>query len=150
MEHSCKRQDPTPDRSYCSIGLHIRETVESINFARLHCYTRCPVGDPAATVRAERAAGRGAGCPVVAGQHGGLPLFRSVALARRLQQRRHDSVGHAAAVQPQISAGKMFAGFYTLYSSLAVVLITGITFASLVHAFLYRLRLETKNGEDDV
>jgi hypothetical protein len=30
-----------------------------------------------------------------------------------------------------------------------VVLITEITFAPLVHAFLYRLNLETKDGEED-
>jgi hypothetical protein len=51
--------------------------------------------------------------------------------------------------QPQTPGGKLFAGLYALYSGLAVVLITGITFAPLVHAFLYRLHLETKGGEDD-
>ncbi len=51
--------------------------------------------------------------------------------------------------QPQTPGGKLFAGLYALYSGLAVVLITGITFAPLVHAFLYRLHLETKDGEDD-
>ncbi len=43
----------------------------------------------------------------------------------------------------------MFAGLYALYSGLAVVLITGITFAPLVHAFLYRLHLETKDDEPE-
>ncbi len=49
---------------------------------------------------------------------------------------------------PQTPGGKVFAGFYALYSGLAVVLITGITFAPLVHAFLYRLHLETKDDEE--
>ena len=50
---------------------------------------------------------------------------------------------------PQTPGGKVFAGLYALYSGLAVVLITGITFAPLVHAFLYRLHLETKDDEPD-
>ncbi len=50
---------------------------------------------------------------------------------------------------PQAAGGKGFAGLYALYSGLAVVLITGITFAPLVHAFLYRLHLETKDDEPE-
>jgi hypothetical protein len=46
---------------------------------------------------------------------------------------------------PQTPGGKVFAGLYALYSGLAVVLITGIPFAPLVHAFLYRLHLETSD-----
>ena len=38
---------------------------------------------------------------------------------------------------------------YPLCSGLVVVLITGITFAPLVHAFLYRLHLETKDEEPE-
>lgn len=50
---------------------------------------------------------------------------------------------------PHTPGGKVFAGLYALYSGLAVVLITGITFAPLVHAFLYRLHLETKDDEPE-
>ena len=57
--------------------------------------------------------------------------------------------GMGPLAQPQTPGGKVFAGLYALYSGLAVVLITGITFAPLVHAFLYRLHLETQDGEDD-
>ena len=57
--------------------------------------------------------------------------------------------GMGPLAQPQTAGGKMFAGLYALYSGLAVVLITGITFAPLVHAFLYRLHLEAKEDRDD-
>ena len=58
--------------------------------------------------------------------------------------------GMGPLAQPQTPGGKVFAGLYALYSGLAVVLITGITFAPLVHAFLYRLHLETKDDESEV
>mgnify|MGYP001363719183 FL=1 len=57
--------------------------------------------------------------------------------------------GMGPLAQPQPPGGKVFAGFYALYSGLAVVLITGITFAPLIHAFLYRLHLETKDDEPE-
>jgi hypothetical protein len=57
--------------------------------------------------------------------------------------------GMGPLAQPQTPGGKVFAGLYALYSGLAVVLITGITFAPLIHAFLYRLHLETKDDEPE-
>jgi hypothetical protein len=38
--------------------------------------------------------------------------------------------------------GKLFAGFYALYSGLALVLATGIVFAPVVHRMLHRFHLE--------
>ena len=46
---------------------------------------------------------------------------------------------------PQTPGGKVFAGLYARYRGRAVVLITGIPFAPLIHAFLDRLHLETKD-----
>jgi hypothetical protein len=47
-------------------------------------------------------------------------------------------------------AGKLFAGFYALYSGLALILIIGIVFAPLVHRFLHRFHLEIgKRNADD-
>jgi hypothetical protein len=46
--------------------------------------------------------------------------------------------------QPQTVAGKIFAGIYALYSGLAVILIAGITFAPIVHRFLHKFHLESK------
>jgi hypothetical protein len=43
--------------------------------------------------------------------------------------------GMGPLAQPLTPSGKVFAGLYALYSGLAVVLITGITFAPLIHAF---------------
>jgi hypothetical protein len=57
--------------------------------------------------------------------------------------------GMGPLAQPHTPGGKVFAGLYALYSGLAVVLITGITFAPLIHAFLYRLHLETKDDEPE-
>ena len=50
---------------------------------------------------------------------------------------------------PQTPGGPGFAGLYARYRGRAVGLITGITFAPLIHAFLYRLHLETKDDEPE-
>ncbi len=42
-------------------------------------------------------------------------------------------------------AGKLFAGFYALYSGLVIVMVAGITFAPVVHRFLHRFHLEDKS-----
>ena len=68
-----------------------------------------------------------------------------------------DAFGNAAMIlsgmgplaQPQTPGGQVFAGLYALYRGRAVVLITGITFAPLIHAFLYRLHLETQDDEPE-
>ena len=57
--------------------------------------------------------------------------------------------GMGSLAPPQTPGGKRFVSGYALYSGLAVVVITGITFAPLVHAFLYRLHLEAKADRDD-
>jgi hypothetical protein len=43
--------------------------------------------------------------------------------------------------------GKLFAGFYALYSGLALILATGILFAPVVHRLLHRFHLEEKGKE---
>ena len=50
--------------------------------------------------------------------------------------------GMGPLAQPQTTGGKLFAGFYALYSGLAVVATTGITFAPVVHRFLHRFHAE--------
>lgn len=42
----------------------------------------------------------------------------------------------------QTDAGKLFAGFYALYSGLALIAILGIIFAPVVHRFLHKFHLE--------
>ena len=43
--------------------------------------------------------------------------------------------------------GKLFAGFYALYSGLALIVIVGIVLAPIVHRFLHRFHLEeSKRG----
>jgi hypothetical protein len=49
----------------------------------------------------------------------------------------------------ETSGGKLFAGFYALYSGLALIMATGILFAPLVHRFLHRFHLEEKTGRTD-
>lgn len=39
-------------------------------------------------------------------------------------------------------AGKLFGGIYAMYSGLAVVMVTGITFAPVVHRFLHRFHAD--------
>lgn len=46
-------------------------------------------------------------------------------------------------LQPLVTpAGKVFAGFYAIYSGLALISIAGIVFAPIVHRFLHRFHLE--------
>ncbi|MBY0588160.1 hypothetical protein K2X85_13350 [bacterium] len=39
-------------------------------------------------------------------------------------------------------AGKMFAGFYALYSGFALLTVTAVTLAPIVHRFLHQLHLD--------
>ena len=47
----------------------------------------------------------------------------------------------------ETSGGKLFAGFYALYSGLALILATGILFAPVVHRLLHQFHLEDKGKE---
>ena len=53
--------------------------------------------------------------------------------------------------QPRTDAGKLFAGLYSLYSGLAVLVIAGVVFAPIFHRFLHRFHLEApqQGGGDD-
>jgi hypothetical protein len=42
----------------------------------------------------------------------------------------------------QTEAGKLFAGFYALFSGLALVAAVGIIFAPVIHRFLHKFHLE--------
>lgn len=50
--------------------------------------------------------------------------------------------GMGPLMSPQTTAGKLFAGFYALYSGLAVLVVAGVIFAPVVHRFLHRFHLE--------
>ena len=43
------------------------------------------------------------------------------------------------------SGGKLFAGFYALYSGLVVILVAGILLAPLVHRMLHKFHAETQS-----
>ena len=47
---------------------------------------------------------------------------------------------------PATTAGKIFAGGYALYCGFAVLAISGIVFAPVVHRFLHRLHAEAGTG----
>lgn len=47
------------------------------------------------------------------------------------------------------SAGKLFAGFYALYSGLVFITVAGVVSAPVLHRLLHRFHLETEGGEDD-
>ena len=42
----------------------------------------------------------------------------------------------------QTSAGKLFAGFFALYSGIALITVLGIIFAPVIHRFLHKFHLE--------
>lgn len=50
---------------------------------------------------------------------------------------------------PRTDAGKLFAGFYALYSGLAVLVIAGITFAPLIHRILHRFHADDSDAVTD-
>jgi hypothetical protein len=49
---------------------------------------------------------------------------------------------------PKTDPGKLFAGFYALYSGFAVLGIAGVTFAPVVHRVLHRFHLEESGAEE--
>lgn len=51
--------------------------------------------------------------------------------------------GMGPLAQPQSVGGKLFAGFYALYSGFVILLAAGIAFAPIVHRFMHRFHLET-------
>jgi hypothetical protein len=56
--------------------------------------------------------------------------------------------GMGPLLSPRSTGGKLFAGFYALYSGLAVILIAGVMFAPVVHRFLHRFHVEAREAED--
>ena len=48
--------------------------------------------------------------------------------------------------QPQTGAGKLFAGIYALYCGLAVIVVSGIIFAPVVHRVLHKFHLGKKSS----
>jgi hypothetical protein len=48
---------------------------------------------------------------------------------------------------PKTDAGKIFAGFYALYSGFAVLVIAGVTFAPAIHRVLHRFHLADDQDE---
>ncbi len=50
---------------------------------------------------------------------------------------------------PTTEAGKLFAGFYALYSGFVVILASGIVFAPLVHRMLHRFHVHRHHLETD-
>jgi hypothetical protein len=45
-------------------------------------------------------------------------------------------------------AGKLFAGFYALYSGLALITTTGIVFAPVFHRFLHKFHVEAQKKDE--
>jgi len=79
----------------------------------------------------------------MAGYHGfeGLPWIDAFLNASMILS------GMGPLLSPVTHAGKLFAGFYALYSGLAVLIIAGIMFAPLIHRFLHRLHLDTEDED---
>jgi multisubunit Na+/H+ antiporter MnhG subunit len=49
---------------------------------------------------------------------------------------------------PQTTGGKLFAGFYALYSGLAVLIIAAVMFAPVLHRVLHRFHLEQRDEDE--
>jgi hypothetical protein len=46
---------------------------------------------------------------------------------------------------PITNAGKLFAGLYSLYCGLVVILVAGIILSPVAHRFLHKFHLEARN-----
>ncbi len=77
----------------------------------------------------------------MAGYHGyeGLPWIDAFLNASMILS------GMGPLLQPVTVGGKLFAGFYALYSGLAVLVIAGVMFGPVVHRFLHRFHIEAKD-----
>ncbi len=76
----------------------------------------------------------------MAGYHGyeGLPWIDAFVNAAMILS------GMGPLMSPVTFGGKLFAGFYALYSGLAVLVIAGVIFAPVVHRFLHRFHMEAE------
>lgn len=45
------------------------------------------------------------------------------------------------------TAGKLFAGFYALYSGLVLLVVAGVLFAPVIHRFLHRFHLDSGSAD---
>lgn len=45
------------------------------------------------------------------------------------------------------NSGKIFAGFYALFSGLAFIILVGLMFSPIIHQFFKKIHLESKNNE---
>ena len=50
---------------------------------------------------------------------------------------------------PRSTGGKLFAGFYALYSGLAVLIIAGIILAPAIHRLLHHFHLEAASDDEN-
>ena len=57
--------------------------------------------------------------------------------------------GMGPLANPQSAAGKLFAGFYALYSGLFLILVAGLMFAPIVHRFLHRFHIDEADEKPD-
>ena len=80
----------------------------------------------------------------MAGYHGyeGLPWIDAFLNASMILS------GMGPLMSPVTTSGKLFAGFYALYSGLAVLVIAGVIFAPIVHRLLHRFHIEAGVGSE--
>lgn len=57
--------------------------------------------------------------------------------------------GMGPLANPQSVGGKLFAGFYALYSGLFLILVAGLMFAPIVHRFLHRFHIDDTDEKPD-
>lgn len=58
--------------------------------------------------------------------------------------------GMGPAVTLTTTAGKLFAGFYALFSGLAFIAIVVIMLSPVIHKFFRKIHLESNKDEDDI
>ena len=56
--------------------------------------------------------------------------------------------GMGPLLDPKSVGGKLFAGFYALYSGFAVLAIAGVMFAPIVHRVMHRFHIEEADAEE--
>jgi hypothetical protein len=68
---------------------------------------------------------------------------------RFIRKCRNDFIRHGTFDDAANKAGKLFAGFYALFSGLALIVVVEIIFAPIVHRFLHKFHLEDEESKTE-
>jgi len=78
----------------------------------------------------------------------GYGYFEGLAFVDAFENASMILSGMGPLFDPRTTGGKIFAGFYALYSGFAVLVIAAIVFAPVVHRVMHRFHIEESDPDD--